>query len=139
MIAIYEGTRPVTSAFGEFDTCLYRVMRGTIAGAGSAWLDQEIRDRHSIKAFQQPDKVADAIRLMFSDPLWPSLAVSLGQPAETLKNRLILIVQRRNKIAHEADLDPTYPGVYWPIAPADVTDATDFIEQLCEAIHLLVA
>jgi hypothetical protein len=45
---------------------------------------------------------------------------------------------RRNKIAHEADMDPSYPGARWPISETDVNKALDFIEQLCEAIHVAV-
>jgi hypothetical protein len=51
------------------------------------------------------------------------------------KTRLKLIVDRRNKIAHEADLDPTSPGFRWPISSTVVNDAIDFIESLGDAIY----
>jgi hypothetical protein len=55
-----------------------------------------------------------------------------------VKQRLGLIVDRRNKIAHEADLDPTYPKVRWPISPADVDGVVEFLERAVEAIHVEV-
>jgi hypothetical protein len=51
---------------------------------------------------------------------------------------LQLIVDRRNKIAHEADADPSFPGARWPLSTADVEGATKFIEELCEAIHAVI-
>ena len=59
----------------------------------------------------------------------------MGAPVEDVKSRLSLIVERRNKIVHEADLDPSYPGVRWPVAKADADGVIDFIEDLCERIH----
>lgn len=55
--------------------------------------------------------------------------------AKDVKARLKLIVDRRNKIAHEADLDPTSPGFRWRIDGPMVKDAVDFIEHLGDAIY----
>jgi len=46
-----------------------------------------------------------------------------------------LIVDRRNQIAHEADLDPTNPGARWPINALLVDDTVDFIEKVGDAIY----
>ena len=43
---------------------------------------------------------------------------------------LALIVDRRNKIAHEADMDPTSPGSRWPIDELLVQDVIDGLEQI---------
>ena len=57
---------------------------------------------------------------------------------------LTLIVQRRNKIAHEADLMPDYAGqtvfsdLRSPIEPGMVDDVINFIKQVGEAIFDLV-
>ena len=67
-------------------------------------------------------------------------ASELNQSDQDVKNRLRAIVNRRNQIVHEADLDPSIPGSMnrWPISPADVTSALDFIQDVCEAIHIVV-
>jgi hypothetical protein len=59
----------------------------------------------------------------------------MGLSAPEVKERLSLIIGRRNKIAHEADLDPTYPKVRWPISSADVEGVVNFIETVVEAIN----
>jgi hypothetical protein len=48
------------------------------------------------------------------------------------------IVDRRNKISHEADMDPSYPGTRWPINPSAVASALDLIERVCHAIDSVV-
>jgi hypothetical protein len=138
MIEIVEGRRSQTPAFLRFQVSLDGALRGMVPAAGSGWLDSEIRTRHGYLAFQQADKVADAIRLISPVELWNELSTRLAVPARDLKNQLQLIVDRRNKIAHEADLDPSYPGVYWPIHAPDVAGATNFIERLCETIHAVI-
>ncbi len=53
-----------------------------------------------------------------------------------IKQQLSSIVVRRNKIAHEADIDPTFNlGNRWPIDEVLVNEAVDFIEQVVESIH----
>jgi hypothetical protein len=92
-------------------------------------------------SFQHPDKIADAIRLFFPDPLWPAVGAKISLPTTDVKTRLKLIVDRRNKIAHEADMDPSYPGLprlRWPISKADVTNTVSFVENICEAIYSIV-
>ena len=57
----------------------------------------------------------------------------LGAPQT--KAQLCAIVDRRNKIAHEADLDPGNPGERWPIDRPLVEEAIDFIESTIRAIY----
>jgi len=113
------------------------MMTGYQAG-GTAWLEAEIRDRHSFLSFQQPDKIADAVRLFSGINLWQAVGAALGQDESAIKSRLRLTVDRRNKIAHEADLDPSYPGARWPISEADATESRQFIADLVGAIHAVI-
>ena len=101
----------------------------------SIWVETAIRKSHSFLSFQHPDKLAEAIRLIHSDPIWPALENRIGVPAKDLKEHLKLIVDRRNKIAHEADIDPSYPGLRWPITKHDTSVATDYLVSLVEAIN----
>ncbi|MFO5528092.1 MAG: HEPN domain-containing protein [Cuspidothrix sp.] len=59
--------------------------------------------------------------------------------ANQIKQQLILIVDRRNKIAHQADIDPTLGlGNRWNIDELMVSDAVNFIEQVVENIHQIL-
>lgn len=103
----------------------------------ASWLEDEIRERLGYQSFQQPDKIADAVRLILDKKLWDEVATKIGKPAKDIKQQLTSIVERRNKIAHEADIDPTYftLGKQWDIDEVLVNDAVDFIEQVVESIH----
>ena len=57
---------------------------------------------------------------------------------QDVRRQLNLIVDRRNKIAHEADSDPTFPGSRWPIDEALVDEAVDFIEQVVESTYYVL-
>lgn len=56
--------------------------------------------------------------------LWDEVATKLGISAKNAKQQLSVIVDRRNKIAHEADIDPTFGiGSSWYINEILVSDA----------------
>lgn len=102
----------------------------------ASWLENEVRERLGYQSFQQPDKIADAIRLILDKKLWDEVATNLGRSAKDVKQQLSAIVDRRNKIAHEADIDPTFGiGSRWDIDEILVNDAVGFIEQVVESIH----
>ena len=140
MLEIYDGERSQTQTFLRFQVTLNAAMKGISESRENGWLDTEIRERHGHLAFQRPDNIADAVRLFSSCELWPSVADQLNLTVQDTKNRLRAIINRRNQIAHEADLDPSYPGAgnRWPISPSDITNSLDFILNVCEAIHSAV-
>lgn len=60
----------------------------------------------------------------------------MDKPAREVKQQLNSIVDRRNKIAHEADINPTFNiGDRWSIDEKLVDDAVNFLERLVESIH----
>ncbi len=102
------------------------------------WLDAEIRERHGWLSFQDPDKIADALRLISDQKIWNEVGGRIGMDAGAVKMEFKLIVDRRNKIAHEADMDPSAPGARWPIDEALTKDAIDYIEKVAHAIFDVV-
>lgn len=119
-------------AYGRFRISLEAFDRSRTGG--TRWLEEEIRAQHSYLAFQQPEKVADAIRLVSDVELWPSVANFIGVDTRAVKTQLKLIVDRRNQIAHEADMDPTPPRSRYPISRNIVDSSLDFLDVLVEAI-----
>lgn len=146
MLEVYSGGRPRTSAFLRFEVSLDAALApiddalkgSAMLHQGGLWLDGEIRRKHGYESFQQPRSITRAIRLFSDCDLWNSVALELNQPTADVTSHLKLIIDRRNQIVHEADLNPGQPGNRWPISLADSTNAVDFIEQVCEAIHLVV-
>ena len=89
---------------------------------------------------EQPDDIAEAIRFISSVELWNSVASQLQSTSKDVRDRLRLVVDRRNKIVHEADSNPTYGqiGVLWPLNATQADDAVAFIESVAEAVHTVV-
>lgn len=137
MVAVFERKRPPTPAFLKYRVPMDTMFTGGTSGS-SSWFESDVRERHSYLSFQQPDKIADAIRLFSEVKLWQEVSAQLATPEQDLKTRLKLIVDRRNKIAHEADIDPSYPDARWPITQRDVDLSLNFLSQTCESIHAVV-
>jgi len=140
MLEIHRGLRPEPPAFSGFEISLGSARAGINAGQNiDSWLEDEIRQRLSYKSFQKPDNIVKAVLLISNKKLWKEVSINMGrlaQDAEDIKNQLSLIVDRRNKIAHEADIDPTLSiGNRWPIDELLVNETVDFIEQVVESIH----
>ena len=138
MLEVYRGNRAQTPAFLRFTVSLESVLQGIAAPGDQGWLENEIRTRHGWQSFQNADSIAEAVRLISEVRLWEEVANRLGMPPQDARRQLNLIVDRRNKIAHEADSDPTFPGSRWPIDEALVDEAVDFIEQVVESIYYVL-
>ncbi|CAD5962573.1 hypothetical protein PCC9214_03284 [Planktothrix tepida] len=104
-----------------------------------SFLENEIREKLSYKSFQEPDKIAEAIRLISDKKLWDEVATKMGRETPDIKQELKAIINRRNKIAHEADINPTYNiGERWSIDQNQVNDAINFIDQVVESIDQIL-
>ncbi len=134
MLDIWRRNRRETSAFLQFRISLNSARMAATSGAYDNWLEEEVRDQHGWQSFQQPDKIADAFRLVCSQPLWQEVANRLSINVQDVKEKLGLIIDRRNKIAHEADVDPTFPNSRWPIDERLVNDSVAFVERVVEAM-----
>lgn len=105
-------------------------------------IEKDLSNKLSYMSFQHPDKVVDALSLIWSEPhKVQTLAVDMGLPGTTvndkaanLKQRLETIILRRNQIAHEGDIDPITMSPR-SINIVDVEDATNFIEELGHSIY----
>jgi hypothetical protein len=137
MIEASQGQRPHTPHFGKFRVSLDALGPG-LNNSPAVWLEQEVRRIHSLLTFQRADAIADALRLVHPDPLWPALALTLSRATKDAKDTLDLIVERRNKIAHEADCEPNGLGIKWPISKAMLDDTIAFLEAIANGIDVLV-
>jgi hypothetical protein len=142
ILEIFGSGTPMPKALQKFRASLSS-SQVALANSGLGWLETEIREQHALLSFQKPDKIADAVRLISDVQLWNALAAHLGQRPvdeeagdQILKRRLTLIVDRRNTIVHQSDLNPTPPGdELYPMTRATVEDALDFLNLLARGIQ----
>lgn len=135
MLEAHNGRRPTTQAYLKFTVTLEAVAQERARPTDDGWLDSEIRARHGWLSFQTPERVAKAIAIIHSRPIWKLIAERMAlRDGLEVRRRLSLIVDRRNKIAHEADVNPSFPGTKWPIDAPMVQDALTFIQSFGEAL-----
>lgn len=103
-----------------------------------SWLEAEISKIHSWKSFQQSKKISEALKKVVEiENFWDAIAISFGTTSELIKKDLDIKVKRRNQIAHEGDINPTY-GVLWDISSADSEMIVGFVEKFgTEMIKIL--
>jgi len=130
-----EGRRPKTKKYKRLKISVDAVDLGLSGQIHSAWLVEEVKKQIAFMSYQKPDKIAEAISLISSIMLWECVGEDLGLSALEVVNRLEEIVERRNRIAHEADMDPSNPGNRRFIEPSFAKSSLDFIERIGESIH----
>lgn len=145
MSRIVYGELPQTPAFRRFrvSTETSIRMKDRPEAEARAAYDLDVREQFGIQTFQAPDKIADAIRLCSPVKLWSEVAIDQNPGAsptkieafsKSIKATLSLIVDRRNKIAHEGDLQPSMPREPWPIAEPDLLEVRSFIQKIVTSI-----
>ncbi|WP_433836408.1 HEPN domain-containing protein [Flavobacterium anhuiense] len=132
MIEIYERRRPVSNNFSNFTIPISSTLQSR---PSLNILQAHIRQKHSWLSFQEPDKISDALKLISNKKIWEELSPVFSLNSGDLKRKLKLVIDRRNKIAHELDMNPSDPGEKWPINTTDVNDIIKFIEKLGNEIY----
>ncbi|WP_435640670.1 HEPN domain-containing protein [Micavibrio aeruginosavorus] len=144
MLEIFEGIRPHTDSYSKFkitNDTLSRIRLAQNPTESSAAFDLDVRNQLSLITYQDPEKIADGIRLFSKIELWNTVALKCGATystqstfAKSLKKDLSLIIARRNKIAHEGDLQPGPPRQPWAINTQDLIFVKSTIEKIVRAI-----
>jgi len=112
---------------------------GFLEGAAqAAAIDEHIRLDNSYKSFVAPDKLAECLRPLVEKP-WDKISEIVGIPSAPCKARLKSIVDLRNRIAHEGDVNPAFGGLdLWPIYAEDVEASIFFLRNLGIAVARVV-
>lgn len=110
-------------------------------------VDERLGQSRGHMAYQHPDKIKEAFSLVSNvGNLWAAVATVLSERAgegsastgPEVREQLIHIVRRRNKIAHEYDEDPDNPPNKRAIDSALVTQTIDWVEQLAAAVLVVL-
>ncbi len=148
MLQIFQGTRPHSAGYNRFEVSgetLARILNAQNRSEALAAYELNVRSKLKFMTFQDPEKIADGVRLISDIELWNCIAKELGatdatkqQQAKLLKGTLVSIIDRRNKISHEGDMQPSHPRIPWPIKVNDLTEISKTILQIVNAINKLV-
>ena len=149
MLLIFQKSRPICNGYNKFMLPhrvidAIRVPNLSPSDADSLF-DLEIRRQLGFQTYQHPKNIADGIKYISNIELWNSVAKDQGaqgkmvqKSAEIIRNQLEAIVDRRNKIAHEGDMQPSIPRIPWPITHAQLITVRDFIQGLVGSIYKVI-
>jgi hypothetical protein len=148
LLQIFQGIRPVCPGYSKLQISSDSLMRIHANGPGlvsDSTFDLEIRTKLARATYQFPDDVADGIRMVSPIELWNEIVKHHGAgpamvktEAAILKGELTQIVNRRDKIVHEGDLQPSIPRIPWPIARQDADHVKTTIERIVDGIEAKV-
>ncbi len=97
-----------------------------------------IISKHKYLAFQEPEKITNALSLIWDEQhKWQKISEPFPIPESDVKILLKNIVIRRNQIVHESDID-LFTGSLLPIIRSDVEENVDFVEKLGNQIYDLL-
>ncbi|PRY18679.1 hypothetical protein [Pseudosporangium ferrugineum] len=138
-----NGTADRPSGFAKFEITLdlvERVHRGELALHEA--LEMPLWTVLSRTTYQRPDRIKEGLGMVTdAGRLWERVATVLSErpggeavTASDVRGRLNEIVERRNKIAHEYDEDPSDRRGKRQIDAASATATIEWIEQLATAV-----
>lgn len=133
IVESFANVRPRNSYFGDVRVGIIAAEMGLRSGS-SNWLEGEVRSLFSRDTFQRPDDISKALRFVDDTPKkWGRISARIGFTTERTKAQLNSIVDRRNMIVHEADIDPVWGGSR-SLTADDTEGAIDFISKVVAAI-----
>lgn len=138
MLEIYQNLRPRTDAYNIFESSLENIPCAITDPAYAVWFKDEIHRKHSYLSFQRAEKISSVVKIISDKDIWNETSQIMNISKNDLITQLNLIVDRRNTIAHEADVDPTYPNKRWGIDFQLVDDSVEFLEKLSESLFQVV-
>jgi hypothetical protein len=139
MLEIYQNNRTSskTDNFPIEFSILRQIEQTTNQQNKLALLEKSIQNKNSKESYQSPKSIEYALGLVNINNVWTKVSTAINLPAEDIKNQLALIIDRRNKIAHESDRNFLTGGKY-PIDKILVDNTINFIDSLCTSINDLL-
>jgi len=122
--------------FGVSIDCMEKILRSSDVADRLPLFDQEIRRLHGFKTFQTDTNISQALSIIGISAVWDKVGGILGESAKDVRTKLNIIIDRRNRIAHEGDIDPALGiGAKYPIDFTTVKQTVDFIESIVHSIQ----
>ena len=136
MVDIFAGRRNSTSKYESepLSISIYNEINAATIPPKEYVFEQAIRRKLKKNSYQDPSNVAEGLSYIWEEKhKWQKIAATMSMSDKESKTRLRLIVDRRNIIVHEADIDPETKNKI-PINQDDARSTSDFIYKCGENI-----
>lgn len=143
MVDEFSGHRVRTSKYNTFQLSMNTFSAISSSPSPTVEFENEVVHKNSYLAFQDPDRIADALAYIWDVPnKWDIISSNMKTliSAKDLRTKLKNIIVRRNQIVHEGDCQFTTMSLsQQPICVSDTEDVIRFITELVEAIDKSIA
>ena len=133
MLDIFQGNKNSNSKYDEFCMPISDVknlLDATDENARAIIFNTSIKKILSKDSFQAPNAIEYALGLIDMKNVWSKIGKGMGLSVEDVKRKLGLIVFRRNKIAHEADIQDIVSMNKSSIERSDLDDVFKFLDLI---------
>lgn len=129
MVEIFTGTRPATPKYGAESISL-EIHTNLVAASfppKQYIFEQALFQKFKHVSYQDPEKVADGLSYIWAEPhKWMRISEKMELLNTEARTKLKLIVDRRNAIVHEADINPVTNSKLI-ITKIECEETTDFL------------
>lgn len=98
-------------------------------------LEISVKKILSKDSYQSPSSIECALQLISIKKIWSSIKDEMHMSSEDITKKLGIIINRRNKIAHESDVKNHIDTTKNEIEREDIDDIINFISTLVECIN----
>ena len=138
MANMFSGSKPDSRAYNEFClpmSAVKQLLVSTDSAIRESIFNVSVKKLLAKHSYQSPKSVEYAMNLINLKNVWHKVGLKLSMPSKDVVLKLGLIIQRRNKIAHEADIHDLVSMDKTPIDRSDVDDTFAFLDQIVAAIE----
>lgn len=136
MLEIFNGQRETNSKYSDFRIPLSFVQQIILADNDlqkKQLIEAAIKNVNSKNSFQSPANIDNTLQIISVKNIWGQIKDDIEMEPCDIKHKLGIIVNRRNKIAHEADID-SITDEKTEILHEDIIDSIGFISKVTNAI-----
>lgn len=140
MMEIFTNKRKSTPKYlaESISTSIYNELISATVPPKEYIFEQAIVKKLKTISYQDPEKVAEGLSYIWDEKQkWQKIAIKMATDDKTAKTTLKLIVDRRNTIVHEADIEPSTNQKY-SISKTECLSITEFLGRCGEEIVNLV-
>lgn len=95
-------------------------------------IETDVRLNFSKSTFQSPSQIEKALNSVGFNGFWQDISLVVLKKPESIKKQLDLLVNRRNKIVHEGDIN--YLHQKNEISFSDIQESLDFVRSILDTI-----
>ena len=137
MSDMFSGNRPECKNFTDFCipmSTVKKLLETSDVSVRESIYNASVKKILSKDSYQSPKSVEFALSMVNMKKIWSKIGKKIGMSTEDVKTTLGLIILRRNKIAHEADIENLVSMKKSEIERTDVEEVISFLDNVVLAI-----